>query len=204
MRHADSPSWSFTEGNPWIFHLALFVRDATHLPVPPSPDVPPPLLTRPEPVGVPLSVDTGAAAEQWLAWWRRIVRLEVNERWRGLFHPPGFDSLAQSPDLRSLLTAHYLTAAEWCDATRTDGRRPGPDGYGAFPWRQVNDVAEEIAATLAVSPGAVKGAVRVLDVEGVWAFAAGPGSLLCSAGAAAEAEVRARLLRETFVSGTGA
>jgi hypothetical protein len=74
-------------------------------------------------------------------------------------------------------------------------------GWELFPWEWVRDTAERVAAEHGVSPGAVRGSVTVLDVEGVWWRRVAPGQALCSAAATEDPLMATRVLREVFESG---
>jgi hypothetical protein len=62
-------------------------------------------------------------------------------------------------------------------------------------------VAEEVAAELGVSIGAVQGYALVLIVEGTWWELASPGFALCSLEAAQDPETANAVLRQVFISG---
>jgi hypothetical protein len=221
MQVAGSASWRFEEGNSQLLHLALFIRDAAALPVQQAGDIPPPLAS-PVP-GRADTVPTGhpdVTAAQWITWWRQLTDSEADEAQhegrridedsrtdaramlaylQSLFDPPEFTSLAGSAELRSLAKHLHEDAIEW--SNRSQAADPArPDG-GLFQWGLVRAVAEEVAAGHGVPVGAVRGAVQVLDVDGMWSCVTAPGFALCSA-ALATSPARARaLLHVVFGSG---
>lgn len=215
-----SRSWQFGHGDMGYLHTALFVRDAARLPVPPSADVPPRLARgAPDFAGLLPPGQRAVAADQWVRWWRRLVRQaarEARQSWTPLpadinpedfeariwhrfagrkevFDPPDFKSL-ESP-LQSIVTATFESSSGWSSC--------GPGGVEPerFAWRLVRDAAERAAADRGVPLGDVKGYADVLEVEGLWSYLAAPGCVLCSAAVACDPAAAEGLLRVVFGSG---
>src|ERR1700679_989332 len=85
MHRQGSSSWRFGHGNMGYLHTALFVRDAAQLPVAPSADVPPRLIRDvPDYAGLLPPGQRAAAGQQWVIWWRRLVRQAVREARRSV------------------------------------------------------------------------------------------------------------------------
>jgi hypothetical protein len=218
MQIAGRPSWRFEENDAGNLHLALFVRDAAGLEVPPDPDIPPSLSGVIERRLVPPSA---AAAGQWVTWWRGLIRFEageavpsrrlgpgddpnawletMRERYVAVFDPPEFESLASMPELRAAARATFAADG------RPLLRREPPTGTppGAFDYHVVHAAAVSAIAEFGVDPAEVDGTVHVLDVQGQWSYLAAPGYALCSAQSAADPAAAAVLLREVFASRLG-
>ncbi|MGW1912639.1 hypothetical protein ACWCQS_18425 [Streptomyces sp. NPDC002076] len=217
MHYASGPSWQFAEGTSEMLHAALFIRDAAALPVPASEAVPSALIEQPVCMDIPQSLDRELLAVQWLEWWRKLVRHEMSEihrshggdgddtalrlaqilqRQQDVFDPPDFDSLCDAPQLQALVWQSFRESLIWAEKIKRKPLR-----MSAFPPTLIKSVAENVAATHGVPVADVTGAIRVLDVEGIWSTPTGPGCMLCSTAAAADSDFAAALLRDTFVSG---
>lgn len=222
MRKAGSPSWRFVEDEAQFLHLALFVRDATGLAVARSDDIPPQLAGGlPGQAVVLTEAERGAAAGQWVLWWRRLLAQAAREAERDratagdqdprawvqaiyagrdeVFDPPRFGSLADLPQLHPVAAAVYAHADRWWS---TRERTVSQDG-GAFAWRLVRDAAEDAAAELAIPIGDVDAATYVLDVEGAWSYLAAPGFAVCSVAVATDPQAARQLLHDVFTTGRG-
>jgi len=223
MRRSRSGSWRFGHGDMGYLHAALFVRDAARLPVAPAADIPPRLAGEvPDCADVLEPGDRLVAGEQWVVWWRRLVGQAVREGQRSgtrppagldddfeaviahrfggqqeVFDPPGFGSLAGLQPLRSAVTK---TRAPW---QLWSAHQPGSgaDRPGVFAYPIVREAAESTAAVLGVPASELSGYAHVLEVEGLWAYLAGPGCALCSAALACDPQAASRLLRDVFSSG---
>lgn len=221
MQLTGSGSWRFEERNPQLLHIALFVRDAAHLAVLQSADVPPLLASDMPDHAEVLSADERAvAATQWVTWWRQLVDHEVREvrlprdrgggqdaRTRGrakferlqkVFDPPEFGSLGNMPALRSAVVRIYVDAVDWSNSPEQRSRDPE---QGAIGWSLVRSVAESIASDQGVSLDVLDAALIVLDVEGPWSHIAGPGCALCSNVVPADLQAARTLLNDLFISG---
>ena len=171
--------------------------------------------------GFSRGTNEGAAAAQWVIWWRRLLAQAVGEALRGnapdgdqdplawvqavyagrqeVFDPPRFGSLADLPQLRPVAAAAYPDADRWW-STR---ERTVPHEGGAFAWRLVRDAAEDAAAELGIPIGDVTAAVYVLDVDGPWSYLAAAGCALCSVAVAVDPSAARRLLHDVFTTGRG-
>jgi len=138
MQSAGSPSWRFAEGIEQLPLVALFVRDAVGLDVPPSP-VNPPRLDGDLPAH-PAQRDSelrATAGAFWTGWWQALLALDVRQHqgtpsgvdqraWfrqradehRAVFDPPEFTSLADRPALREVVRTTFEEALGWADARR--------------------------------------------------------------------------------------
>jgi hypothetical protein len=225
MHRQGSNSWQFRHGNMGYLHTALLARDAARLPVAPSADIPPPLTGAvPDYAGLLAAAERTAAGQQWVIWWHQLVgqvarearqsvsplpadtdpddfEARIRHRFAGrehVFDPPEFRSLAGMQPLQSAVTATFASSRGWSSS------EPGSAGEPEmFPWPLVRDAAESTAADLGIPIGDVKGYADVLEVEGQWAYLAGPGCALCSAAVACDPLAAAELLREVFSSGLG-
>jgi hypothetical protein len=222
MRRYGSGSWSFGHGDMGYLHRALFARDAARLPVVPAPDVPPRLTGDvPDCADVLAPSDRAAAAEQWAAWWRRLVVQAVREGQRSgtlppadldddfealirhrfggqqkVFDPPEFESLADMQPLRVAVTMTTTPWRVWSNhQANGSGKKPEQ-----FPWHIVRDAAEGTASALGIPASELKGYAHLLQVDGLWSYLAGPGCALCSAGLARDPQAASKLLREIFSS----
>jgi hypothetical protein len=222
MYQAGSSSWRFMEDNAQFLHLALFMRDATGLAVTRSDDVPPQLAEDvPGQAATLPGAERGAAAGQWVTWWRRLLAQAVREALRGnapdgdqdplarvqaiyagreeVFDPPRFASLADLPRLRPVAAAGYPHADRWWSTWERTMPRDG----GAFAWRLVRDAAEDASAELGIPIGDVTAAVYVLGVDGSWSYLAAPGCALCSVAVAVDPPAARQLLHDVFTTGRG-
>jgi hypothetical protein len=223
MHVAGSRSWRFEHDDGYMLHQALFVRDATRLPVAGAAEVPPPLAGEvPDASAVLPAADRAVAARQWQSWWRQILDEEVREvairraedpgqdalarleaRTRGrheLCDPPSFLSLSAAPELQSAAVATLSAYRAWSGVA---GRPRRPDRE-IFAWPLVRDAAHDVAALLGVPVGEMDAVAHVVDVQGRWSYVAGGGCGFCSADAAADPATASVLLRELFASGAPA
>jgi hypothetical protein len=221
VRKTGSSSWRFAEGDAQFLHVALFVRDTAGLVVQGSDDIPPRLAGQlPVQRGILTPADQVVAAGQWVIWWHCLLDQAVREARRGnalaagqdplaraqavyagrqeVFDPPQFGSLADKPPLRSAAVAAFEQADHWWKSAA----KRAPRG-GMFPWPLVRDAAEGAAAELGLPVGDMDAAVRVLHVEGLWSYLAGPGFALCSTGLALDMPAARELLHDLFTNGRG-
>jgi len=210
------------EDDAQFLHLALFIRDAAGLPVTRADDVPPRLAGKvPGQAGTLTDAERGAAAGQWVTWWRRLLAQAVREALRGnapdgdqdplarvqaiyagreeVFDPPRFASLADQPQLHPVAASAYAHADRWWNTRE----RTVPQEGGAFAWRLVRDTAEDAAAELGIPIGDVTGAAYMLDVDGPWSYLAAPGCALCSVAVAVDPPAARQLLHDVFTMGRG-
>jgi hypothetical protein len=223
MRLSGSSSWRFEHDDGYMFHLPLFVRDASRLPVADSDEIPPPLIGEVLDASAVLPErDQAAAARQWTSWWRQTVdqavrevivrraedprqdmRIRMEARFRGreeVCDPPSFLSLAAAPELQSAAVATLRAYRAWsADAAR----RPGPDRK-LFAWEIVRDAAHDVAASLGLPVSEMDAVAHVIAVHGRWSFVAGAGCGICSRDVAADPAAASELLRQLFVSGAPA
>src|SRR5215469_358604 len=218
MQIAGRPSWRFEEKAGGDLHLALLVRDAAGLAVPPAPDIPPPLAAAIDRLPAPASA---AAAPQWVTWWRALVRFHsgeaapsrrirpaddldawlgaMRERYLAVFDPPEFESLAPMPELRAVASGLFAAGGR----PLVHGEPPTRTPPRTFDYRVVRGAAEGAIAEFGVDPGEIDGTVQFLDVQGAWSHLAAPGYALCSAQLAADPAAAAALLHEVFASRLG-
>jgi hypothetical protein len=218
MHVRGRPSWRFGSGNGQCSDLldALFARDSARLPVPPSPDIPPPLAAEwlsgemAPGLSALAAADLAAAAGQWRAGWRRLLAVKVSlvdsrptpgadtattmaaaQSLYGseVFDPPDFDSLAAAPELQAVVRATQQALP----------RRPR-DRSGSFDYHPIRSIAEQTAATFGVSIDVLDARAHVLDVQGSWWHVAGPGCVLCSPAATTDPAAAAELLSAAFAS----
>lgn len=213
----DSSSFRFTQGSSQLLHIALFIRDTAALPVPDAPDNPPMLLRRPTPSVVVPADRVSAAVEQWRQWWRELVRHdslsrvpgspahhtpigEVLRRAEHAFDPPDFHSMTGEPDLRLLVSNTYLAAVEWANRYRREQSGPDPRPEPALDLSLIRAAARSVAHEGNVGLGRLDATVQVLDVNGTWSAAGGPGTWLCSRAAARDPHTAAVVIRNAFLS----
>jgi hypothetical protein len=224
VRAAGERSWRLSVSDGGLLPAALWLRDALSLELARDiavDDVPPRLLDAPPDRSdvVPVA-ERSVAATRWGAWWRDLVRFEASGElartpstpdaflaWAGerdterqaLGAPPGFDGLADVPVLRGAAAHLYREARDHLDRHEA----AGGDRQAVPPYAvRARDVAAAVAAEHAVEPGALRGAVLVLDVEGPWWRVVAPGAVACSADCLDDDDGRAEaVLRAAFVSG---
>ena len=211
MQLAGPSSWVFTESFDEALVLALFLRDALALPVPPDRSVPPPLAGDPVPDRSPaLRADPAVAAGLWARWWASLVH-SAGERLAGHERPWSADDpmtaarrsdAGEAGSWDALRQAALLCAAEgsrWADAAERAAR-----GRSAFPHDLVRGVAEDVAFDRGVDPGRVRASVVVLPVAGDWWLAPAPGLALCSAAVPRDVRRAHLVVRTAFESGLAA
>lgn len=221
MQSAGSPSWRFAEGIEQLPLVAMFVRDAVGLDVPPSP-VNPPRLDGDLPAH-PAQRDSelrATAGAFWTGWWQALLALDVRQHqgtpsgvdqraWfrqradehRAVFDPPEFTSLADRPALREVVRTTFEEALGWADARRRTLLLPPAGHHGQFDYDTTRAVAEEVARRHRVGPGAVRACAVVLPVEGNWWQRFAPGAVLCSVTAARDPAMARTVLADAFESG---
>jgi hypothetical protein len=210
MRVAGSESWTFRHGIAQLPHAAVYVRDATGLEPAPDSVVPPCLgVLDDERRDVLDEAGRAEAGAQWLRWWRGLVAAEATRRgspgevvqdsfW------PGYDgSIAglgpgDQSALQRAVAAAFDDGCSWLRRWRS--AVPETDRM-CFEWHLVRDVAEDVARRRQVSPGAVRGAVVVLRVEGNWWAGFGSGVAACSVACAQDPQIARDVLLEAFESG---
>ncbi len=200
MHRHGSGSWRFGHGDMGYLHTALFIRDTARLPVAASADIPPRLAgIVPDYADVLPPGERAAAAQQWVAWWHRLLGQAVREArqsvtplpagtdpddfeavmWHtfagreDVFDPPGFGSLAGMQPLQSAVTATFEIPVQWSRLSRFCTR-----GSERFPSPLVRDAAASTAADLGIPVGDLNGYAHVLELEGLWSYLAGPGCCL--------------------------
>lgn len=221
MQYDESASWRFAEGVEQLPLVALFVRDAAGLEVPPSPSNPPrlegDLPDHSAQLGSELRATAGAF---WAGWWRGVIALDVRQHqgvprgasqgvWfrqradehRAVFDPPEFTSLADRPALREVVRATFEEALRWTDERRRNLLFPPAGRIGQFDYETTRAVAEEVAGRHRVSPGAVRACAVVLPVEADWWQRFAPGAVLCSVNAARDPATARTVLADAFESG---
>lgn len=226
MRFAHRPSWRLSADVSHVAHLALLVRDAGRLPIPPDDGLPPPRTpATPEPAGSLTEIDRAAAASQWLDWWHAIVAAEGDRllatpndpprrdsddprhihdtarrhlaEQQALADPPSFATLADRPDLQALARAVYdLDDDEFDGARRAEFTRRPQ----LIEWHITHKAAQAVARERHLPINSLNAAVLVLFVEGVWWSTAAPGVVLASLGAVHDERVAARLVRAAYRS----
>ena len=221
MRRAGSASWRFAEGIEQMPVVALFVRDAVGLGVPPGAALPPRLDGElPDRSGLVSAGQRRAAGAEWVGWWHAVVAHHVglqqgppdgaDERaWLqrqtvqagALFDPPDFASLAGRSALRDVLQTTSTDALRWARGQRRTLLMPPPGHPGQFEYDTIRSVAEQVAQRHRVSPDAVRGCAIVLPVEGNWWRRCSPGAILCPAHAARDPDAARAALTDAFESG---
>ncbi|WP_435736298.1 hypothetical protein V5D56_16100 [Cellulosimicrobium sp. PMB13] len=229
MRTAGEASWRLSVSDGGALDEALWLRDALSLDLSldrsvddAADDVPPRVLgAAPDRSELVPVAERAAVATRWLAWWRDLVRLEVADRlaeapsgpdaflaWAGARHderqvlgtPPEYDGLGDVPPLQRAAVLLHPEARERLDRReRTAGPRQAAPQYAVT----ARDVVAAVASERRVSPGALRGAVLVLDVDGPWWRAVAPGAVACSADVLDDASRAEGVLRVAFESGLG-
>lgn len=220
MQDAGSASWRFAEGIEQLPLVALFVRDAAGLDVPPSPVNPPRLDGDWPDHSAQHSEQRATAGAFWTGWWQAVLAQDVRQhqgaphgvdqrawfrQWtdehRAVFDPPEFTSLADRPALREVVRTTFEEALRWADARRRTLLFPPAGRHGQFDFDTTRAVAEEVARRHRVSPGAVRACAVVLPVEGNWWQRFAPGTVLCSVNAARDPDMARTVLVDAFESG---
>ena len=185
--------------------------------MPPSPDTPPRRSAGKAHSEVNLSApERQEAGEQWLAWWCRLVDVDfrthapmptegdmpalIRARMAeqdGVFDPPTFSALSDSPALQTAALAAYE------DFNRQDDTRDhlNPHVNRGFDAALTRDVADALIAELGISPDRLDASVLTIDVPGRWFHIPGPGTAVCSLELATDTQAAERLLRTVFASG---
>lgn len=218
MKVAGTTSWRFEESaGDDMPHVALFVRDAVGLAVPPGPAVPPPLSSAvPDHRGVLSDEERREAAREWAGWWAAVIGFEVQAqptasdpdlsavretlraRHERTGFPPDFAVLADRPALHRAVVETFAHGRSWVNGLRLEHRsRRG----GRFPYRLVRQVAEDVAFDRSVDVGDVRASALVLEVEGSWWHLLAAGRVVCSAAATANSVSAQLVLRQAFESG---
>jgi hypothetical protein len=215
---AGSASWQFAESDrDDLPHVALFIRDAVALPVPPGPLVPPPLTGDvPDLRGLHSPQDRQEAGLQWVDWWASVIGSVLAEHqavpgpdldttWQALAarreragSPPDFAALADRPALHRVVAETFPEAHRWVSRLGFEHRE---QPHGRFAYRLVRQVAEDVAFDRSVNVGDMRASAIVLEVEGSWWHLLAPGTVLCSKAAAAEPSTAQLVLRRAFESG---
>jgi hypothetical protein len=217
VKVVGSSSWRLTEADGDRAHVLLYIRDVAALEVPAEAGAPPRLVGLPPP-GFPILDDDRRrrAGGEWADWWHALLEVEGREQaypdeddessfraWAEdlgrVWDVPEFWSLADHRALREVALRVYPEARRWVDAGPSSPSRLRGEGH--FPWATVRDTAEGVAAERGVGPGAVRGSVMVLDVEGLWWRRVAPGTALCSTAATEDLPTARTILRDAFESG---
>lgn len=217
MEFTGTTSWRFAEsGRDEMSHVALFIRDALGLPVPPGPAMPPPLFgTFPDHRGLLSTEQRQEAGHQWTDWWATVlgvhvqlqaesadpgmsaVRETLRARNEQAGSPPDFAALADRPALQQAAVDAFPYAHRWVGQLRLEQR---DEREGNFRYRLVRQVAEDVAFDRRVDLGAVRASAAVLEVEGIWWHLVAPGAVVCSQLAAADPTTAELILRQAFES----
>ena len=215
MELAGTTSWRFSESaRDDLLHVALFVRDAAGIPVPPGPSVPPRLAgTVPDHRALLREDERQEAGRQWDGWWTALLSVEDQSqdppdadtlrarraRRARAGGPPDFAALADRPALHRAVVETWLHAHRWVGHRRLHFREEQQEG--CFDDRLIRQTAEDVAFDHSLDVGAVRGRAVLLDVEGSWWHLLAPGTVVCSIAAAAEPETAQLVLRRAFESG---
>ncbi len=206
MKFAGRPSWSLAIGDDQQLTMALYVRDAAGLVVADD-GAPPPLLETPPAAEVLGAEGAAAVGQDWLTWWRALVRLYLEgQRAPRIDTPEGRAWLAERAQRRAEVgdlsddfagLAHVPALQRACRALAgvalaASGRWPDPsrEWLGST---DVGSIVREVAAARGVAEHTLSGTVVVLPTGGTWWHLVEPGALLASVGASPEQAVRAAL-----------
>lgn len=221
VRPVDTDSWhlSTSFGNATL-HATLFIRDAFHLKPEDDATLPPRLMGDvPNLSALVPGFDPFEAALEWTSWWERAVEYEASvalgefeegeerdalrdmARARArVFDPPNFESMSNSPSLRSLAKAAHREALRWSKYRLS---RSNPALHQEARDSVVTRVAWETCVALHVKPSQLSATVIILDVDGAWRSFPRPGLLLCSANVLRKESLFEDYLRETFLESLG-
>lgn len=224
MERDGDDSWRVAiDDSAWSIHAALYVRDACRLAPLLDPVVPPALVGEIADHVAALSAESrGRAGEQWLFWWKEILRLEgafaldalrfstaldrlgemkaVRQR---LLDWPALDALISWPDLREAVRASHDDAATWfADRGRHLGRlQPEMRGLANV---SLDEIVADTTARSGLPAGRLRAAIFVLGVEGSWSALAAPGILLCSSACKDDPRQMAPLIEPALRTGASA
>jgi hypothetical protein len=106
MRLAGTTSWQISVESPQRLGIGLYVRAAAGLGSAHA------WLPAASPAVPAIRTGTEAAVPQWERWWDAAVR-HPNTAWA-----PPFEDLAGSPELRSLVSRHFMDAVRWTNRRR--------------------------------------------------------------------------------------
>jgi hypothetical protein len=221
VRDDDADSWELSTifGNATL-HAALFLRDAFHL-KPEDEDLLPPRLTGDVPNLSSLvpGFDPYDAGLAWSKWWEEVVEYEgavALGEFRGshgednlramssaraqVFDPPGFESMDETPSLRSLARAAHREALQW---SKFHSSRSDTATQRATRSSVVSRIVWETCVSLHVTPTQLSATVLVLEVDGSWRSFPRPGLMLCSANIVRKETHFEQSLRDVFLEHLG-
>ncbi len=221
---AGSASWRFASGVDDTAVLALFVREALQLTVPPEPDNPPPLDGRlPDVAGDIDAAGRELAGGAWLDSWRAIIAHAVAghrgappgiDQWSWLrqwaanraavFDPPDFASLSECPALQRSARGTLDAGRAWVDARLPAWREPVGGAVTSFDYELIRHTVGQVAHRRRVRPAALSACAVLLPVRGRWWYRVKPGAVVCSIAAATSPNTAQALLEDAFESGSAA
>jgi hypothetical protein len=155
-----------------------------------------------------VDLDAGIASSEWSEWWGRLMSFESSKtlidratfvrdplvtarEHNKIFDPPGFESLARFPSMRSIAASTYRQALDW----RFDSISVAHRGLAN---RSFAEIADEVRTAFEVRASRVNATLLILETAGAWWTYSWPGLLVCSRESFGDA-VFTGLLRETFI-----
>ena len=210
MHTANAKSWELRSEVPDEPHIALFVRDALQLQIPPTSSKPLPPLEGEIP-DLRLLVTEAEREQLALAypdWWESSFQgAALLTAHRGGNDPAAFHRELEAASARFYepLTSHVelrQQAAAWLAEHRKPHSRRPPDSRRR-DWEIARDAVEAAATDLGVAPGELRANTSLLLVQGIWYATPAPGSLLYSPAVSDDAHLFGDVLRDAFASSLG-
>lgn len=223
MRISGSSSWRLEMRDSQLLHVALFVRDREGILMPGDSRLPPAVrhvatASTPRPHG-----DARVLGPQWMRWWQRLAAHEVGsfaiartaqarqvpvedmvrqlaDAGSAAFDPPDFGTLADSPELRAVVTRRWKEALDWFAGRSAEPRHTRP-GIPAISHVVIERAALGVAAERGVPIDRLDAAVDLLDVTGLWSHSVAPGHMLCSVELIRDDDAAEDVVRRAFISG---
>lgn len=206
---------------PALLEQALFVRDATGLPVECNSEIPPRLRDDVPDHSSYFSPHWRAlAGVRWTSWWHALVRYGTADQLVSLEFdsastprrqhgggdsrsaPPPFPRVDQEPSSTAAIDRVLELAAQWSSSRRTILLRTRPPSLVTpLEHERISSIASETAARLGVPLGTMRAVVQTLSVSGEWSSRPLAGVLLCSESVLENESLFASLLADTFISG---
>jgi hypothetical protein len=136
------PSWRISVGDREALAIALWLRDASGM----APDLDPAIPPLDPPVEVRADLAALAvpqAVAQWTGLWIGLWEGRLEEWFvLGMIGPPGYELLAQSPQLRELTAAGFEEAVKWSVRHRPfrNESPTQPTSAERLPWQVVKEL----------------------------------------------------------------
>lgn len=122
MKSRHTQSWQISVDTPYLFLLALYIRDALSL-HPQSLPLLPPLIPSIDRVSTVSEPEKAYVTQQWESWWYAIFPLFSGKEQAGYLQtisPPDFSGLAHLPGIRDGMKECFSQATQWINTRKND------------------------------------------------------------------------------------